>query len=342
MTLTASQILAITIPEKLFSSPEAVKIECSRLRRIWHPDLNRSEEAPEVFKHITKLYKEACVKIENKSWEKPGVLLFHDDTGRDFEIGYIYRHIRRSSEQYIGRNLVTTRMTNIIPEAFDQALKMMAKMKIPSSMESKFKSLVPVVRFKDKNKTAVVLNLPTPDVVVLRDAIAYCGGSLPIEHAAWVTTRLLNLVCIFNYSGFAHNGISENSVFIDPKTHAAYLLDDWMCAKEFDGDLKFIFGDLLNLLPDSSVRNKKSVIQNDLSLIRALLLKMLGVPSGKLMGARKSLHPEIIRFVKLPPSSNPVDDLTEWEKSLKIMFPARKFTNWDLDRSKVYASLSSH
>ena len=69
----------------------------------------------------------------------------------------------------------------------------------------------------------------------------YAFKNLDGEHVAWIISRLENLCCVLEFSSLRHNGISTSSVYINPRTHEAYLLGGWWKSKPaktfYNGDL---------------------------------------------------------------------------------------------------------
>lgn len=130
-------------------------------------------------------------------------------------------------------------------------------------------------------------------------------GSLPPEHAAWIISRLENICCVLEYSGLAHNGIDMESVFINARTHQAYLLGGWW-----------------NASPE------KNGSQNDLIALRAT--------AKRITGAGYDLSPEQFRrFISAPPAPDAYQDFAAWDKVIEEGFHGRKFRKLDLSNLLV-------
>lgn len=125
-------------------------------------------------------------------------------------------------------------------------------------------------------------------------------GSLPPEHTAWIISRLENLCCVLAYSDIAHNGIDIESVFINARTHQAYLLGGWWNSSQAEGGS-----------------------QNDLIMLRAA--------AKRLTGLNYERSPEQFkRFITEPPAENAFDDFALWDKVIEDGFKGRKFRKLDL------------
>lgn len=125
-------------------------------------------------------------------------------------------------------------------------------------------------------------------------------GRLPAEHAAWIISRLENLCCALAYSDISHNGIHPESVFINARTHQAYLLGGWWNASEADGGSR---QDLLDL--------------------RATAKRITGTEF-------EHAPKEFRQFISEPPAANAFEDFVLWDKVIEKGFHGRKFKKLDL------------
>src|SRR5580692_9643291 len=65
-------------PERLFTgNADDLKTEYRYLARRWHPDLNKTEKARDVFEHLQTLHIRAEEKIAAGTWQIPGELTLH-------------------------------------------------------------------------------------------------------------------------------------------------------------------------------------------------------------------------------------------------------------------------
>ena len=129
-------------------------------------------------------------------------------------------------------------------------------------------------------------------------------GSLPPEHAAWIVSRLENLCCVLAYSGILHNGINMESVFINARTHQAYLLGGWWNACECtDG-------------------------RNDLIAVRAVAKRVMGI------GYERSPD-EFRKFISEPPANDAFEDFSLWDTVIEKGFHGRRFRKLDLSSLQI-------
>ena len=130
-------------------------------------------------------------------------------------------------------------------------------------------------------------------------------GSLPPVHAAWIVSRLENLCCALAYSGLAHGGISLESVFINARTHEAYLLGGWWKARP---------------CPDGS--------REDLTALRATAKRLLGLEL-------RDAPAQFRRFLDDAPAPHAFEDFSRWDQVIEKGFGGRKFEKLDLSQLRV-------
>lgn len=131
-------------------------------------------------------------------------------------------------------------------------------------------------------------------------------GCLPAEHVAWIISRLENLCCALAYSDYAHNGIDLESVFINARTHEAFLLGGWW-----------------NAAPSANGSRQ------DLTAIRRLAKRVAGTryydaPAG------------FRRFVEVVPAKDAYSDFAAWDKTIESSFGGRRFKKLDLSNLKTF------
>ena len=120
-------------------------------------------------------------------------------------------------------------------------------------------------------------------------------GALSAEHAAWVVSRMENICCVLAYSDLAHNGISENSLAIDPFTHHAVLMGHWWnTARSPEGSAK------------------------DLKDLRSTASRILGVH-------RSGIPKEFSTFLNSSPKRNAYEDFSLWDSVIEKGFGGRRF-----------------
>ena len=130
-------------------------------------------------------------------------------------------------------------------------------------------------------------------------------GSLPPAHAAWIVSRLENLCCVLAFSDLRHGGIGEESVFINARTHEAFLLGGWWNAVSCAGGSA-----------------------DDLRDIRKTAARVMGVQKD---GAPK----QFLDFISGAPAKDAFSDFARWDRVIESGFGGRKFEKLDLRDLKI-------
>ncbi|WP_395019431.1 J domain-containing protein [Robinsoniella peoriensis] len=74
--MEAEQILSISKTGDLFPyGIDMIKARYKELVKVWHPDINCTPGAAEVYSRITELYREALKLSEAGAWEKSNYIL---------------------------------------------------------------------------------------------------------------------------------------------------------------------------------------------------------------------------------------------------------------------------
>lgn len=127
----------------------------------------------------------------------------------------------------------------------------------------------------------------------------FAFGSIAPVHAAWIVSRMENMACVFEYSGIVHEGMSINSIFINPRTHQAFLYGGWWKAR----------------------RKYNMMDKKDLYDIRKV--------AGQVMGELKDDAPkEFINFIKDKPENDAYSDFGLWDKVIEKGFGGHKFVKF--------------
>ncbi len=124
----------------------------------------------------------------------------------------------------------------------------------------------------------------------------FAYGSIPPVHAAWIVSRLENICCILEYSGLVHGGIHTDSVFLNTKTHEAFLYGGWWKAgaKQNEADRRDLYA--------------------------------LRTTADRVMGEYRNEAPQQFReFLKNKPAPNAYEDFEKWDEVIEKGFGGHKF-----------------
>jgi hypothetical protein len=330
MSLTAEAILAIpmTAPFRLF--PKDAKERHNQfktLAKIWHPDAGGR---PEVFAHISALYDAA----ENP---KPtSILSFISRDGRKYNLQYKKIHRFELGSLAIGQNIAVFIIERAHEDLVLNGLRAIGSIRYPDNrMKEQHARFVPFVeRVIETDTQQVIVVRKTPDTVLLRDLITHLGVLDP-KHVAWIVSSLLNLNCFYEISGFCHNGLSVDTVFVSPQFHAAFPIGGWWYALDVGKTMKHLPPGSHALAPRDVLRTKKADHRIDLESIRAIARACLADSAGGSLIT--SLPKPLSEFLRLPAPKSPLKDYEHWEKVLVDSYGPRRFLKLPIDpASDIY------
>jgi len=336
-SLTAKKLLAISVPEKLFTR-DGLKKEWQKLSSKWHPDKNEAVDHG-VLSHINMLYNQALDKVAKDLWVIPGQLDLSSKDGRKFQI-----HYKKHRELELGDMYISDTVVAYIIKPGNSDLVASAK-KITSSfsydgddMKKEYAKYLPetIVSTQLIDGSELIVYKKTADVFCLRDVLEHYGTIDP-KHVAWIMSRLYNLSCYLKWAGVAHNHISPDTIFISAKFHSALLLGGWWYST--------IIGEKMVALPKRTIENispalikaKVGTVKVDSELIKATGRELLGDIHGMKLLTDKSIPKAFLMWLRTPANGKPVADYKLWyNKILPDSFGPRKFVKMELSSKEVY------
>lgn len=231
-------------------------------------------------------------------WSHHDNVNFTAANGVNVSIDYLFCYEEDYVKTYVARDSVIFIFDDRDKHKIDDMISGIGMLDYPSAdlknLDKYFPKMKSRIELKD-NKTLVAFSKPE-NVYPL-----YAFGNLKPEHAAWVVSRLENFACVFEFSGIVHNGLSINSVFINPRTHEAYLYGGWWKA-----------------------RRKRSLSkQNDLNELRKIASKLMG---QYIADAPK----EFKEFISGRPAEDAYADFGKWDEVIEKGFGGHKFIKLDM------------
>lgn len=340
--MTATEILAIKEPEKLFSSDmAAAKSEYHALALEWHPDHNKDPRANDVFSHVDLLYREACKRLLEGTWQTPGCLTINSIDNKTYRIRYYITFPFELGEVAIGRSIVAYLTDGPYEDLFREGAKwtesrshLYASDKMRDEMMRylpKYKSV-----FLIKDRSVIVLE-KAPGLVRLRDLVEYFDGKLDPKHVAWVISSLYNLLCYFDFANIVHGDISLDTYFIDPEKHSGALLGGWWYARRAGERLIALPSRTVDNMPPDLWAKKEADKRTDLGLVRLLGREMLGYASGAGLRTDRSIPQALSEWLCYGTSGSALKDYEVWQRVvIPAAFGGRYFTKLDVKLSDIY------
>jgi hypothetical protein len=339
-------ILAIPInrPDKLFT-PDGIELQYRRLRSKWHPDKNDGLNTNEVFIHLTTLYESAVELLANNEWPNNSTLVITDsNTNKKYNFKYLSVSNFELGKVYVGKNYVAYVGQSAYATLFDNAVKRITAVKYPNSeLKSQFQPLLPdLVSYIPKSNLGCVLILKKPaSTVMLADLVHHMAGFLPERHTAWVIGATSNIVCFLDKTQqITHLGITPTNVFVDPTTHACYLLGGWWYATSHNQKMLGMPATLLNNVSPIDIADKKARCKYDQIAIRLLAFFCLGDLS--LTGSRLIKNPSVpkplLQWLRSQPTNDSVAGYASWSEARDASFGTPKFIDLNITTDDVYPS----
>lgn len=345
MNLTGEQILAIPLsaPEKLFSGDlEIAKGEYHILSRRWHPDRSRESAATAIFQRVTELYRKTRELIEAGRWRGAGVLeLRADGSGTNFivrRIEYFKSVTFELGDVFIGETAAAFSVERQYADLFENAKRRLARFRFANdAMRKEIGRSLPAdpEYFAARERLIMILPKP-PEMVLLADLLEHLKGALDSRHVGWITNRLYNLACYFEYAGIVHQDISPRTVFVSPKSHGAMLLGGWWYARSRGEPISALPDRTIKFAPSDVVRHKRADARTDLELIRQTGREMLGATAGLRIKASGKIPPGMARRFNGATSGSAVTDYELWRNVLETDFGAPRFARLDIEPNAIY------
>lgn len=323
--LGAEQILKITSYLELFGSTKAEqKKNFKNLCKTWHPDVNNSKEAKEVFEHIMFLWNNIGnsivtdgSKVINITFEKENGkrVIIDNPISFDTALGKVYH--------------TTTKVILVFEECrkkfYDNYLKQVNSLKYENSkMEQEFKRYFPEIKdtFKTKEGRYVIVINKTSEVKSLKlivEEYVQKGEKVPQEHLNWIFNRLYNLACYMNWAGIVFNGLALENIWVSPEMHTVLLLDGWEYTVSKGENLIGLPLDVYNNVPNKVKTNKAADTLIDILSIRGLGCKLTNKGND-----------DILEFFESHVSEHAtlVEDWDTYYETMRKHFP-KKFYIWE-------------
>lgn len=337
--MTALDLLSKRRPEDLFPGNLAgAKARYLSLVERWHPD--RGGDGA-VMAHVNALYGEAVRRIEAGTWAGPGVARFEARTGERWELRYLASRPFDLGRTYVGHTHLTyvvdpehgalfgnaDAFTGVFSYATDRMRDEVARL-LPRGVQ--------IVRLADGRQ---LMRVPkAPDLLSLRDVLDHLGGSMDPRHVAWIGSGLHSLACYLRWAGLVHMDVSPDNVFVSPPDHRVALLGGfWFTTKE-GRRITCLPVRTHELLPWPVRTSKRATFAIDLEAIRATARELLGDGGGGAVEAagRHAPREELVRWLRLPATGEPVDVYRGWHAVLERTFGKRRFVELKLEAADLY------
>lgn len=332
--LSASEILAIRPAQArtLFAgSPSEIKAKFKNLAKRWHPDSGSAGDAG-VFAHIVDLH--SVIAGAPSREEKERIFVSIDD--RSFRFRYIKAHHTDFGEVLVGKNFIV----HIVPaELHDLALtaRDFSPRFADEKMRLEMERFLPrsIMTFETASCETVFVESKTDDEVLLRDLLSI--SPFDPRHAAWMTTRLVNIASWLDWSGVAHGALGPDTLLVSPSDHSISLTGPFLCLSAFGMAPAVLPARTLDMLPRFNFAEPADN-RMDPELVRLTIRESLGDPAGTALRADKDFPKPFADWLLMPAADGARADFPAWERARDASFGSRRFIHWDVDAAAIMAA----
>lgn len=335
--LDKTAIMACTDTVKLFGpDPKSVRRHYLELISLWHPDRSKDVDALKVTEYINHLYEMAQSKIEAGLYGKAGtVLTLTESHGNKHNFSIRRSHQFELGHFHYGDEEIILIIDRKYAHSADNFLKVTRDIKYPND---EFKRVIspcmPVLKklFVSEDDKIVIVLAKTEDVVLLSDLIEYYQREhksfLPPTHAAWLTSRLLNLSSFMSVVGVASNGIHPANIWVSPKYHSVLFLTNWFYGRELGAKPAGV--PLPHMVDIYKGCADKALF--DLACSYYTVLACMGDASGQSLRFAKSVPLPMLDFLTAHSEDSVIAQYQSWQSDiLPSSFGPRKFVEMPID-----------
>ncbi len=332
--LTAAEIMGLRRADAALLFPGDAGMVAQRYRRLaklWHPDCNKAPEAPAVFARITELHEALRAPAA-----APKEARFRTRDGRTYRFAWLTRHETDTGEVLVGQRHVA----HVVPAEAEDLARRATALTLPFASEAMRiemeRALPRRVAVLDTSGATVFVHAKTPDQLLLADLLKL--GPVDPRHAAWMTTRLVNIACWLQWAGLAHGAIGPDCLLVSPKHHMVALTGPMLCAARLGCRPHSLPERTLAELPRLLAPQTVVDAELDPALVRLTIREALGDPAGTRLAADPDFPKPFAAWLLMPAADGAQADFRAWEQARDASFGPRRFVHWDVDPAAVLAA----
>ncbi len=229
-------------------------------------------------------------------WKYSDRVTFGQRDGGDIDVTYTFRYDMDGVDVLVGRESVVFVFPRSLSGRADRMLDAVERLQYPSADIKGLRRCLPSLRARfDLAESKVLLALEKPENVYPLKAFSNLGS----RHVAWIVSRMENICCLLEFNGMDHPSMDEGSLFINPRTHEAFLLGGWWDAE-------------------------KTGSRKCLRCIREVAERITG---EKIDDAPA----EFREFIRSKPQATAYDDFAAWDAVIEQGFGGHRFTKFTKD-----------
>lgn len=322
--MTIDSILTGKYYEVFDNDSEKIRKTYRDLVKKFHPDVCSDSRASEAIAKLQLLYKEAEDHYNSNSWKESNVVTFHRDDGKKAIIkNYKYQTSNEMGRVWVASSCICYEFVSSKKKYFDNFLVRATSFRYANAeMKSHFSYFLPTIldHFQaDSNYYIIIKNYPELYPLDLVKEVF----KKP-EHAAWLTTKILDICNFLQFSNLSHNGICAENCFINLEMHSVHLLGGWQYSVPLSDKLigmpKKVFDNVKLLITD----DKRS--QNILDLSAAKdLVRDASNGSSYIKLTDQGFNPLFVDFLFKKPEEDSFEEYSIWEDVRHKVWPEHKF-----------------
>lgn len=334
--LKAAEIMGLTRADAALLFPgdaEMIAQRYRRLARLWHPDRNPAPEAAAVFAHVVELHEAARKALAGPP---PQEERFRTKDGRTFRFAWLTRHEADTGAVLTGHRHIV----HLVPREADDLARRAAARTLPFASEAMRQEIERALPRRtavlETHDGTIFVHAKTPDQVLLADLMKL--GPVDPRHAAWMTTRLINLACWLQWAGLVHGALGPDCLIVSPRDHTIALTGPFLTATQL--------GEAPSVLPERTLAELPRLLGSgavadegvDPALVRLTIREALGDPAGTRLAADPAFPKPFASWLLMPAADGAQADFRAWEQARDASFGARRFVHWDFDPAAVLAA----
>jgi len=313
-----------------FSKSEiAIKNKYREYAKLIHPDVCKLPNAEAAFQKLNELYSAALEAIQNGTWKKKNCLQINNEVieyknESHFELGMRYSGSNKLVFIFDpDKSIWCNRFIASRPSLANDPDKMK---KIYSCRMPRF--IKRVLVSNGASQEAIIL-AKEPSEYPFDLFLKTYENQLDGRDIAWMISRMIDLCCFLYTHDIVHNGITIDSLYIDPEQHSMHLYGGWQYAVPIGGKMTGTTKEIYNLMSSVSKTTKEATPTTDIESVK-LIARMLCKKA-------KDIPIDILKWADSGSSDDPIKEYRNWNDTLTKAYGTRQFKIFHADAVQIYS-----
>ena len=326
---SSNEIMKAKCAGDIFTNDKAIlRKEYRMYAKKFHPDVYGSNQ---IMQKIAELYNQALRDIEANRWSETNTIYFrHIDTNKNYRLRFWKEYKFYFGKCYVSPTIVAYFFETKYKKYYDNYLKMYKVIRYKDDkMKDYFSITMPnVIEFGKSNIGYFIILRKEFDVVPLKEVLNLYGGTIDCCHAAWITTRLNNLLCLFTINRIVHNDITIDNLFINPQNHVVYIYGGWWYSVEVNTKLLGMSTDIFNIIPYNIKKTKVADFSIDIGSVK----RICRIICNKQIGFKIPIKD----WYSCGFNNDAFGNLRKWDTAIENAYGKRRFVNMNVNIARLY------